>query len=92
MKANPDYKWFNPDKTGGVSREKPSTRPTNALTSYVGQVPHTDDSSDTPTHLEKTPCTEDFLAGNVSPGKSSGELNDTVMVFGVNFVSHGSQI
>ena len=53
MKANPDYKWYNPDKhnteKGGTA--KPSTRPTNAYTVYHGQKPQMLDGTLTPGKL-----------------------------------------
>ena len=42
MKANPDYKWFNTDKSHPVRDGKPSTRPSNSLVAYHGEIPRTE--------------------------------------------------
>ena len=42
MKANPDYKWFNTDKSHPVRDGKPSTRPTNSLVAYHGEIPRSE--------------------------------------------------
>ena len=37
LKANPDYKWFNPEKHSGGGSSKPSTgRPSNVISAMLG--------------------------------------------------------